>query len=160
MGNIKEVKKIIESNRITYQYGNPPEPFGGITDEGVELSAKLIDDYYCQLFPQPLDGELLLTPEEMAEVLHSTPKTKLKFESKLTAKDMVAFKDEMKIELRAVAAASTDKALALLPPKIEEARRQERERIMKEGGACGAVSRQGIDCMKMWNFWQALKGGE
>lgn len=56
-----------------------------------------------------LKAELMLTDEEIAEKLHNTLGTKLKFESKLTDQDMIAFKDEMKIELHTIRDAQLDK---------------------------------------------------
>ena len=43
-----------------------------------------------------------LKPEEIAKVLANTLGTKLKFESRLTDQDRLAFKDEMRLELHAV----------------------------------------------------------
>jgi len=50
----------------------------------------------------------VLSDGEIARALHSTPKTKLKFESVLTSQDEAAFRDEMKLELRAIAQAQRD----------------------------------------------------
>lgn len=52
-----------------------------------------------------------LSEEAIAKILHNVPGTKLKFESKLTDQDMLAFMDEMRIELRAIARAAEDEIL-------------------------------------------------
>ncbi len=52
--------------------------------------------------------DTVMTDEKIAGVLHYTPITTKKFESKLTAKDKEAFRDEMGIELRAVAKAQDE----------------------------------------------------
>ena len=50
---------------------------------------------------EAVDGARL-TEEKIAKVLANTLGTKLKFESRLTDQDRLAFKDEMRLELHAV----------------------------------------------------------
>lgn len=57
--------------------------------------------------------------EAIAKALHDVPGTKLKFESKLTDKDLTAFKDEMKIELRAIAREAEDEILKQIVKSIQ-----------------------------------------
>ncbi len=101
-----------------------------------------------------MTDELLLTPEEMAEKLSNTLGTKLKFESKLTDQDLAAFKDEMRIEILAIAKAQLAKAEPIIRKQVIE----EIKRELEKKFAIHAKTLTPMIEGKTIKWWQAFWG--
>ena len=78
----------------------------------------------------------VLSDEAMAKTLHNVPGTKLKFESKLTDQDILAFKDELKIQLRAIAQEQLRDALRQV---VGDLNALIKEVTLKAGNKAGAL---------------------
>ena len=108
--NIEEVKKILEAWQDTGTDYVVSYSFGGVARE--------IDKYYSQLFPQPSTDEELR--EKIAEVLRRNMGVRVA--DTIHGKEKEYFFPDMTGEL-----------LTLLQQRVEEAKKQERERIVNWG---------------------------
>jgi len=152
MNRIEEVKKILQTNTE-----------GGYflrTEENFNCVARQIDDYYCRLFPQPL------TDKELREKIAD------KFRAEIVTIG-ISVEDAKTGQMWGFDAERLSRiALALLQPKIEEAKREERERVKtiiqdwdkwvnEEGGEEKWQAKYGCDTIQLvWVIEQALEKGE
>ena len=105
---IEEVKKILDKHKGEFICNGKYQDITNVT------IAKEIDDYYCQLFPQPLDDKELREKIAIEFFKTDCPYGEWIYATELHKEKCLA---------------KADQILALLQPKIEEAKKEERERI-------------------------------